>query len=390
MARVLFVQPSFQPPGGGNAVAAWMLQALVGEHDVTTLTRRRNDFGATNRFYGTSLRDADVTARLAPGVGTALDWIPTPVALLKNAMLIRSAKRIGRGFDLTVTANNEAEFGRPNIQYVYYPAFLRPRPLDDVRWYHGPAPVLDAYYWIADRLMQMSRERLVASRTLAVSDWTVARFAARYGADAAVETLYPPIPTAFPEVPWASRENGFVCIGRFAGIKRFETIVEIVAGVRRTAPDAHLHIVGSIEDRRYYRGLRARAASLPWVTLHVDLSRRDLLDLIAKHRYGLHAMVDEHFGMAPAEMLCGGCLVWVHDSGGQVEIVGRDPRFTFATASDATRKILAIWNDEDAQRTAGDAMAERRLRFSAERFQARVREIAREVLTTPRDPRSAT
>ena len=29
MKRVLLVQPSMQPPGGGNGVAAWMLQALV-------------------------------------------------------------------------------------------------------------------------------------------------------------------------------------------------------------------------------------------------------------------------------------------------------------------------------------------------------------------------
>lgn len=28
--RVLVVQPSLQPPGGGNSVAAWMLQALAG------------------------------------------------------------------------------------------------------------------------------------------------------------------------------------------------------------------------------------------------------------------------------------------------------------------------------------------------------------------------
>ena len=30
--RVLLVQPSLQPPGGGNGVAAWVLQSLVGVH----------------------------------------------------------------------------------------------------------------------------------------------------------------------------------------------------------------------------------------------------------------------------------------------------------------------------------------------------------------------
>ena len=31
MKRVLLVQPSMQPPGGGNGVAAWVLQALVAD-----------------------------------------------------------------------------------------------------------------------------------------------------------------------------------------------------------------------------------------------------------------------------------------------------------------------------------------------------------------------
>ena len=29
MKRVLIVQPSLQPPGGSNAVASWMVQALA-------------------------------------------------------------------------------------------------------------------------------------------------------------------------------------------------------------------------------------------------------------------------------------------------------------------------------------------------------------------------
>ena len=32
--RILIVQRSLSPPGGGNAVAAWMVHALAGEHDV--------------------------------------------------------------------------------------------------------------------------------------------------------------------------------------------------------------------------------------------------------------------------------------------------------------------------------------------------------------------
>jgi glycosyltransferase involved in cell wall biosynthesis len=297
---------------------------------------------------------------------------------MKAAILAQAARRMGHDADLTVTANNEAEFGIPNIQYIHYPTFLRPRPRDDMRWYHHPEIMLDVYYWIADRLMQMSHDRLIASRTLVNSDWTGERFVARHGGR--TETLYPPIPTAFPHVPWEAREPGFVCVGRFTPYKRFELVVEIVAEVRRERPDAHVHLIGSPDaDPAYYRALQRKMRALEWVTFHTDIPRPEVLRLIATHKYGVHAMESEHFGMAPAEMVCGGCLVWVHNSGGQVEVVGRDPRFTFETPHEAARKILALWDNPDEQRSARAELAEGRRRFSIDRFQARFAEIVREV-----------
>ena len=53
MKRVLLVQPSMQPPGGGNGVAAWILQALVPEHRVTVLSWRPVEIDPINRFFGT-------------------------------------------------------------------------------------------------------------------------------------------------------------------------------------------------------------------------------------------------------------------------------------------------------------------------------------------------
>ena len=56
MKRVLLVQPSMQPPGGGNGVAAWVLQALAGEHRVTVLSWQPVDIDPVNRFFGTTLQ----------------------------------------------------------------------------------------------------------------------------------------------------------------------------------------------------------------------------------------------------------------------------------------------------------------------------------------------
>ena len=56
--RVLMVQRSLSPPGGGNAVAAWMVHALANDgHEVTTVTESEWQPGDTNAFYGTNIPD---------------------------------------------------------------------------------------------------------------------------------------------------------------------------------------------------------------------------------------------------------------------------------------------------------------------------------------------
>ena len=51
--RLLFVQPVLDPPGGSNAVASWMIEALKGEYAISVLTWRpptwRPSTGSTAR-----------------------------------------------------------------------------------------------------------------------------------------------------------------------------------------------------------------------------------------------------------------------------------------------------------------------------------------------------
>ena len=68
--RILFAQPSLQPPGGGNAVAAWMVQALENEHELTLLTWSGLDLTAVNRFNGTRLQPGRFRTLRVPGAAT--------------------------------------------------------------------------------------------------------------------------------------------------------------------------------------------------------------------------------------------------------------------------------------------------------------------------------
>ena len=135
--RILLVQPSITPPGGGNLVAAWMLEALRGAHRTTLLAWEAPNLAACNRFFGTSLRPGDFDLRLAPEAARRLGALtPIPLAFLKHGVLLRQARRLAQGYDLLVTADNEADFGRRGIQYIHYPKLDPERPAVDLRWYH--------------------------------------------------------------------------------------------------------------------------------------------------------------------------------------------------------------------------------------------------------------
>jgi glycosyltransferase involved in cell wall biosynthesis len=96
---------------------------------------------------------------------------------------------------------------------------------------------------------------------------------------------------------------------------------------------------------------------------------------MARTCYGIHGMREEHFGMAPAEMVRAGMVVWVPNGGGQVEIVGNDPQLVFGSDEQAIDQIVRVLGNSDEQRRLRDALRERGKRFSTERFVTEVQEV---------------
>jgi hypothetical protein len=64
--RVLFFQPDANPPGGGKAVTAWMLEALKESFEIHLLSWRPPDLASINRYYGTSLKAGDFISISVP------------------------------------------------------------------------------------------------------------------------------------------------------------------------------------------------------------------------------------------------------------------------------------------------------------------------------------
>ena len=375
--KVLIVQPSLQPPGGGNGVAAWIIEALKEENRVSVLAWTPVDLAAINRHFGTSLNPSDFTVHRAyPALRSLLTVVPLPLSLLKTNLLLNACKKMKDEYDVIFTVNNEADLGRRGIQYVHFPWAYRPRPQVELRWYHWSSTVVDAYYRLSMEISGFSCDRLKQNLTLVNSDWTGDKVREIHSIGST--TLYPPVPGVFPEVPWEEREDGFVCIGRISPEKELDKIIDILTGVLTQGWDVHLHIIGTPDHSGYYQRIRQRAQRNPsWIFLNENLPREELVRLVARHRYGIHGMTEEHFGMAVAEMVRGGCIVFVPCGGGQREIVAGEERLLYKTPAEAIAKIARTLSDAGEQTVLRTYLATRKDLFSTGLFVRRVREIVR-------------
>ena len=212
--------------------------------------------------------------------------------------------------------------------------------------------------------------------TLVNSDWIGDKVREWHGIEST--TLYPPVSGEFPEVPWQNREDGFVCIGRISPEKELDDIIDILACVRKQGHDIHLHLIGSPDHPRYYKRIVRRAKANPsWLFINKNPSRDELVRLVATHRYGIHGMKEEHFGMAVAEMVRGGCIVFVPRGGGQLEIVGNDDRLLYGSVEEAVSKIHPVLKDPDLQNALRCHLNQRKELFSTAHFVRQLREIVR-------------
>ncbi|MEO5739763.1 MAG: glycosyltransferase, partial [Vicinamibacterales bacterium] len=382
--RVLLVHGTLQDPGGGNAVGAWLAQALAASVTLEVLTERPWQPQAVDAFWGTSLAlhnprqhvvplPASLILRLRSSLNNARTG--TRLDRLRLALLFREAQRLGPQFDLCITAENFGAFNRAGIQYVHYPAALRPEPV-------VAAPLVRRYYDLCDALSGLTNEVAARNLTLTNSQWT-ARALGEIGFSARV--IYPPVFDPGPGLPWHERDHVVVCLGRFHPTKRMDAIIAIVARVRDSHPGLTLRFIGSPVDPHYTRQMRGVAAAHgDWITFHHDLPRSAVAAMLGSARYGIHAMESEHFGMAPAEMTRAGMLVFCHRSGGLVEVVDGEERLLWNDQAEAIAKMQSILSGpEELRAELSGRLRTLASRFSEERFCAEVRDAVRDSVAIP-------
>ena len=139
----------------------------------------------------------------------------------------------------------------------------------------------------------------------------------------ALPVVYPPIPvpdSSFSAADWPRRDT-LAFFSRIIDYKRPNWVINLA----RLHPDLRCVIMGSVPNHRraYFESLQAQARSLglEQVTFLANPSNERVRAELARTRYYVFPARNEHFGMTTVEAIAAGALPFVHDSGGQREIV---------------------------------------------------------------------
>ncbi len=166
------------------------------------------------------------------------------------------------------------------------------------------------------------------------------------------ELVYPPVQVSRIQKEqrnWTDRENGFVCLGRIVQSKNILRNISIIEELRKQGYGVHLHIVGFAGDTNYRFKIEERIKVLDYIYFEGELSYEKMIRIIGRHRYGIHGQDFEHFGIVVAEMVAGGVIPFVPDSGGQVEIVNNLDLLIYGNRTEAVQKIKTVLDDEEIQ-----------------------------------------
>ena len=359
--------------GGASAVAIWTIMALKKNHDLTLITTEDINFSELNAFFGCDIKPTELDVRkISYLLGPALDGF-----LAKIALTQRYYKRHMKEFNLAIATRCEMDLGKPGIQYIHCPIWndkiLRQLGQLPEGWQYRKGIPRSLYKLLCKYISGFDEARMKENITLVNSNWMGELVKDAYGIES--RTIYPPVKKDFPLIPWEEREEGFVCLGAVSPGKRIEDIIAIVGLVRYSIPLVHLHIIGRASDPIYTKKIRQLCGeNYDWLFWEGQLPREQLANLIAKHKYGIHGMPNEHFGIAVAEMANAGCIIFVPNSGGQVEIV-KDERLLYANLNEAESKILDIMCHEETQAEIQEQLHEQSQQYSVQKFMESIKEI---------------
>lgn len=356
--KILIVHPRLDVIGGAELVALKILRWILSNKnvDVVLLTLKPVEWERVERLSGMKLptqRVRNVVVR-CPLLPSQHDGRFT---LLRHAFLHRKARRFASECDLCISTSGEIDFHRRGFQYIHYPAFAAKDLLAKYLISGRPA-LLDRFkaaaFLYRTVVFLVSGDRIDGFRaniTAVNSEFMKDIVKESYNIESTV--LYPAFDITSRDhgLPWEKRRFQFVAVGRIAPDKGYALLLDVFAHLSRQFPEARFVILGRRSDLKYEEILRKRviAESIP-VTFEINADYEKVRCVLAESKFFVHAREFEHFGIAVLEAAAAGCIPFVHNSGGQREIVPI-PMLRYQHPQEVVSSVERILNNPDIRDT---------------------------------------
>jgi len=376
--RIGIVHPRMTGFGGSELRPCWIAESLKKDFNITFITMGDVDLDKLNAYSGSEIsrEQVDILSIPIPAV------FKNRFDALRAYQLSRLCRKIAGQFDVMISTYNLMDFGRRGIQFIADLSFndnVR-RELDSSdhglrKWFYRSSALRRMYLGLGRRMNGGNPDAWKMNVTIANSVWTQKVFHERYHIKSQV--IYPPVPGKFPEVDWKRREDGFVYIGRISPEKRIEELVHILDRVRNKGMNIHFHIYGKLGNNYYARKIQQLCEKKrDWIFLEGVVMGDQKIRALSQHKYGISGRRAEPFGISVAEMIKAGCITWVPDAGGQVEIVNTT-ELTYNDVEEAVHKIELILGSSALQLKLRKHLIIQSKRFSVEKFMQEVYALVR-------------
>lgn len=379
--KIGIVHPNLMLKGGAEAVTIEIIQALRDQHDLELITFQNPDIKELNRFFGTDLKEEDFSPN-RPLSSPFFRRMRGKFFKMRNGVIKRYAKKNSGKYDTLVCGFNEADLGQTGIQYIHVPDSVNEQIFQDTgeiteKLATRPETLqYKIYLEFVDRFLKPNKIGVSMNKTLCNSSYSKRVYEEVFNDTA--EILQPPVSIEFDnKMDFEERENGFVIIGSIASHERQKETIRIIDKIRKEF-DIHLHIVGKSGDPEYMNEVKKMSKKRDYVTINKDVSREKLKELIISHKYGIHNFYGEHYGLAPAELVKGGCITFVLNKGGQVDIVNNKEDLLFKNKSEAVKKIKRVLKDNKLKKELLSSLDTSQFNSPSE-FREKIREKVEEI-----------
>lgn len=242
---------------------------------------------------------------------------------------------------VTNTVNGAAFRERYDCFFVFYNGFLVPPGVPHVYYLSGPPllPQLEVaplgWRGIAFRSFRRFYQKALSRRWPAYEFHRGRNYVinSRFTADLFHQAHGVRLPVIYPSINLAGRGFEPEDLKRRDTILFFSRIVEykrpeLVMEISRRFPGSRCVIMGGVTPNQlvYFESLRQHAGNAIFIP---NPSERTVREELARARFYIFPAVGEHFGMTTPEAIASGAIPFVHDSGGQREIVP-DERLRFS------------------------------------------------------------